>query len=319
MSQVYMEGLPPQKSKTVIRKDFSRRPDSWFAGGEEQLTLGAFRTPDTAAPLWYVGAKYHLYDLLTLELLPKGTTEIVSPFMGGASLELRLAASGIHVHAYDLFLPVAEFYQVFNANSAAVVDKVLEIYPIYRGDEESHAEFMRLARYGGWAEIECPIERAAVTWAISRQSYMGKNFASTPVDPKYASRIEYFRNPIIGDGPVRRQHRIWREWHNPNITFGHADYHESLAKHDCIAYLDPPYVKKSRFYGNGKQGEFDHEELRDVLAARGRFILSYGDDPLIRELYKDFTIMNPEWRYACGKSVGDTKSSEILILSPDIG
>ncbi len=55
-----------------------------------------------------------------------------------------------------------------------------------------------------------------------------------------------------------------------------------------LFFCDPPY-----FDGDQKMYEFafteaDHRRLRDRLrTARGRWIVTYGDHPLIRELYKD--------------------------------
>lgn len=319
MEQLFIDVVEPYKPKSYT--DTPRklpRPDGWFESDGEQLALLDARTPDSVTPLWYVGAKQTLYPLLVHDILPAGITDIVSPFMGGCSLELKLAASGYRVHAYDKFRPIVEFFQTFQQHADAVVSRVLEIYPIYTGSDETHAHYMHLVRGGGWEALTCPIDRAAHTWAISRQSYMGKNFASPPVKPRYASRLDFFRNPIASDGPIRRHHRSWRDWRNDNITFGEADYKDSLSAHDCIAYLDPPYVLKSRFYGRGQQGEFNHEELRDILAERQGFIMSYGDDPLIWELYQDFKILRPQWKYNCGKDAASQASSELLILSHDV-
>lgn len=59
---------------------------------------------------------------------------------------------------------------------------------------------------------------------------------------------------------------------------------------DALFYLDPPYHKTERMY-NAKFIPEDHIILKDILAnLKGKFILSYNDDPFIRELYKDFSI-----------------------------
>jgi len=54
---------------------------------------------------------------------------------------------------------------------------------------------------------------------------------------------------------------------------------------DALFYLDPPYVGTERHY-SVQFGEADHQRLASVLKGiKGRFILSYGDVPLVRELY----------------------------------
>ena len=54
-------------------------------------------------------------------------------------------------------------------------------------------------------------------------------------------------------------------------------------------YCDPPYHATEGYYQNvGEEGftERDHIRLRDtLLSIRGKFLLSYNDDPFVRELY----------------------------------
>ena len=317
MNQTFIEGVEPYEPKDRHNKQMQpRRPNSWFHTDYSQLALiENARTPDVISPLAYVGAKHRLYKRLMMDILPANTSEIVSPFMGGASLELKLAGSGMRVWAYDIFKPVVEFFQVFNSYAASVVDKALQIYPIYKGCPETRERYEHIRKGEGWNEIACEIERAATTWCISKQSYMGRNFSSSPVAPEHALSIEYFRNPIGGGN----NQRMWADWHNPNISFHQGDFRESLADHDCIAYMDPPYVTKEKLYGFGDQGEFPHEELRDILAKRQQFVLSYGDHPVIWELYQDFKIVRPQWQYGFGKAQSDaSQSEELLILSHDL-
>ena len=54
-------------------------------------------------------------------------------------------------------------------------------------------------------------------------------------------------------------------------------------------YCDPPYHATEGYYQNiGEAGftERDHIRLRDtLLSIQGKFLLSYNDDPFVRELY----------------------------------
>lgn len=312
---------PKKKERQVdlTQGAFRRSPDGWYASDASQLSLGLARTPDIESPISYVGSKKKLFRLVMMSILPPDTREIVSPFAGGASLELRLAGSGLRVYAYDIFPPMVNFFTVFNGRAAEVVEKVLEIYPIYKGDAETREYYMHLTQGEGWKEIDCPIHQAAITWAVSKQSYMGRNYSSTPVHPNFATSANYFRDTIL-KFKGNYQRRLWSEWRNPNFTYEQLDFRASLERHwNVIAYLDPPYVEKEKLYGLGDQGEFPHLDLRNLLADRGRFILSYGDHPIIRNLYKDFRIIEPEWTYGFGRAAGDaSKSEEILILSHDL-
>ena len=63
-------------------------------------------------------------------------------------------------------------------------------------------------------------------------------------------------------------------------------------KDDAFFYVDPPYVSTESYYKNiGEFGIKEHEELADLLSKiKGKFLLSYNDSVIVRELYKGFNI-----------------------------
>ncbi len=65
---------------------------------------------------------------------------------------------------------------------------------------------------------------------------------------------------------------------------------ETYDNEDAFFYCDPPYYGTEHYYKNiDGFGKEQHILLRDILAKiKGKFLLSYNDDPYIRELYKDF-------------------------------
>ena len=65
-------------------------------------------------------------------------------------------------------------------------------------------------------------------------------------------------------------------------------------REEAFFYCDPPYVTGENYYKTSKDG-FDHERLCSLLKnIKGRFLLSYDDNERIRELYKDFQIIEVE-------------------------
>lgn len=75
---------------------------------------------------------------------------------------------------------------------------------------------------------------------------------------------------------------------------------------DTLFYLDPPYVSTESYYKNtGGFGKAEHEKLSYLLSnIKGKFLLSYNDHPLIRELYKEFDILSSrEIEYTLGKNM----------------
>ena len=109
-----------------------------------------------------------------------------------------------------------------------------------------------------------------------------------------------------------------RKFYNPNIKVLHADFKNSLTENpDLFTYLDPPYPIKSSLYG--KKGDahkdFDHAGLANILRNREDWILSYNDCIEIRELYFDFRIISPEWKYGMSTN---KQSNEVLIFSKNL-
>lgn len=61
---------------------------------------------------------------------------------------------------------------------------------------------------------------------------------------------------------------------------------------DAFFYCDPPYVDTESYYQNtGGFGEVEHRLLADMLHnIKGKYLLSYNDCDLVRELYSDMVI-----------------------------
>jgi len=81
-------------------------------------------------------------------------------------------------------------------------------------------------------------------------------------------------------------------------------------------FLDPPYYleKKSKLYGNnGDMHEnFNHVQLFDLLKNEKHWIMTYNNCDYIKNLYKDYIIIETCWAYGMNSS---KESSEIIIIS----
>ena len=82
-----------------------------------------------------------------------------------------------------------------------------------------------------------------------------------------------------------------------SVVIENKSYEGILDKYDSkdtLFYLDPPYYGAEKYYSS----DFDikhHQHLNKLLCnIGGKFILSYNDDSYIRELYKDFSILEIE-------------------------
>lgn len=91
-------------------------------------------------------------------------------------------------------------------------------------------------------------------------------------------------------------------------------------KEDAFFYIDPPYVATESYYKNtGGFGIKEHEQLAELLSkVKGRFLLSYNDSVIVRELYKGFNIRTTkEINYTLGanKHKREKKVSEVFITN----
>lgn len=88
---------------------------------------------------------------------------------------------------------------------------------------------------------------------------------------------------------------------------------------NAFFYCDPPYSSGAG-YDVISTTNFEHERLRDILKnIKGRFLLSYDDAPKIRELYKDFNIIEIERVNGINrKCIKNNMYKELLICNYDV-
>ncbi|UAY53594.1 DNA adenine methylase [Ferruginibacter albus] len=242
--------------------------------------------------LRYPGGKTRAVPVIS-HYFPKNLTELVSPFLGGGSLELHLAANGVNIYGYDLFNPLVEFWQCALKQPDELADKVQSFFPL------SKDKFYELQQTQ--TSFKTKLERAAVYYVLNRSSFSGATLSGgmSPQHPRFTqSSIDRLRN-----------------FYNPNLTVKKLHFEDSIKLHTKdFLYLDPPYLIESSLYG--KKGDahkdFDHTTLAKILKGCPYWILSYNDHNEIRELYSSYKIINPKWVYGMSNNKA---SKEILVFS----
>ena len=246
------------------------------------------------SPLRYPGGKTRAIDYIT-SFFPKDIKQLISPFLGGGSIELTTAANNITVYAYDAFSPLVEFWQCLLEQPHNLANEVEKYFPLPKED------FYTLQQTQ--TAFTTKLQRAAVYYVLNRSSFSGSTLSGgmSPEHPRFTQTA------------IQRL----RDFHNPNIIVKQADFKISLEEHASVfAYLDPPYLIKSKLYGkNGNAHKnFDHEGLAALLRKRDGWILSYNDCDEIRSLYEGFYLLVPNWKYGMSN---DKASKEVLIFSKD--
>lgn len=110
------------------------------------------------------------------------------------------------------------------------------------------------------------------------------------------------------------------------VTIENKSFEDLITTYDhdeAFFYCDPPYVDTESYYKNtGGFGQKEHELLAETLSkVQGKFLVSYNDHPLVRELYKDFNIkVTKEIEYTLGKNAHGVakKVREVYITNYEI-
>lgn len=251
------------------------------------------------SPLRYPGGKSRAVSIIS-KYIPKGTTQICSPFFGGGSFELTCAQNGIRVYGYDSFAPLVDFWQFLLTNPKKLADNVEKYHPLKK------EKFYKLQKIQ--LESKSRLERATVFFVLNRTSFSGSTLSGG-----MASGGPH-NNPRFTKSSIERL----RKFKIKNLTIHRMDFKMSIPRHkNALLYLDPPYLIQSKLYG--KRGDlhknFDHIGLAKILKKRNSWILSYNNSKEIHEMYSDYTILYPDWKYGMSH---DKSSREVLILSQDI-
>jgi DNA adenine methylase len=103
------------------------------------------------------------------------------------------------------------------------------------------------------------------------------------------------------------------------VVIENKSYEEIIDYYDeetNFFYCDPPYYHGST-YDNSKK--FDHKNLRNLLTEiSGRFLLSYDNCPEVKELYKDFNIIEITRSKGINSKAADKDYHELIISNYDI-
>lgn len=258
----------------------------------------------TGAPIRYAGGK-SLAVGLVVQRIPDSVKRIVSPFLGGGSVEVACAVElGLPVVAYDIFDILINYWKVQLSDPEALYRRLLKFEPTRTQFKEVKD---RLKKHWKGEETLDKFDLAAYFYFNHNTSY-GPHFLGWP-SSVYLQQERY--QGMIGKV---------RHFRAENMTVECASFEEVMPKYkDDFLYCDPPYYldgdsktfigmyphRNFPIYHNG----FKHDKLRDLLTEhKGGFILSYNDCSTIREWYKDFNIITPSWQYTF--SQGDTRIGE---------
>ena len=291
-------------------------------------------------PIRYAGGKSRAYDFISsyIPFWPR-PKRIISPFMGGGSLEVKWAHEmGIQVEAFDVFDVLTNYWQ-------HQIHHPKRLYDILKGLEPTKEQYDEIKdillhwdkvqnMFKDWKTDYYDRKSESLDDELGAAYYwFNHNLSYGPMFLGWFSSI-YLKKESLYENSIERV----RDFNCPNLSVKQSSFDKVIPnyKKDFI-YADPPYyMEKSEdnkmfkaIYPNSNFAlhhiHFDHELLRDQLHSHeGKFLLSYNDCDWVRENYKGFKFKTPEWAYSYGQ--GETrigknkqnndpkKSHEILII-----
>jgi DNA adenine methylase len=268
-------------------------------------------------PIRYAGGKSRAIKIISPYL--DNETKIVSPFMGGGSLEVNWASKGIEVIGYDLFDALVNFWDVLLNKNDELVAKLKTITP-------TSEEYNRIK------EILMKWENTQDMLKEWKTNHYKRDEVLTLDDVTAAAYYYFNHNTSYGPGylgwgsSVYLKQDKWdgmikniEKFNIPTLSVRQGSFENVLPNHtEDTLYLDPPYyLEKDKdnkmFTGIYPMRNipihhdgFNHETLRDLLLNhKGKFVLSYNNCETIREYYKDFEQVFPTWNYSMGN--GETR------------
>ncbi len=256
------------------------------------------------SPLRYPGGKTRacktLDNILNDHFDIKSFDKLISPFFGGGSFEFYIQNKyGLEIIANDKFKPLYNFWNTCKYDKDKLCNRLYK--NIEHIDKNTFIKFREQIM-----NETSTLEQSIMYFIINRCSFSGATLSG---GFSLESSQKRFTNSSID--------RII-QLNLTNFTIYNFDFEDFLNKNDNISniiFLDPPYYleKKSKLYGNnGDMHEgFNHEKLYECLSTRKNWLMTYNNCDYIKNLYKNFKIIETNWSYGMNKT---KESSEIVII-----
>lgn len=273
---------------------------------ETLFTLFDKKNKSDYSPLKYPGGKSKAVKKI-LNYIPKDIKKMVSPFMGGGSIEIAVSNKyNIPVYAYDIFDILVNYWQHQLRCPEDLANELSKLHP----NKEEYSRVKELIKEHwnkntGYDGKMNPLELATYYYYNMQLSY-GPGFLGWPSSIYMGNQKKY-------DSTIDRV----RNFYAPNLNVNCGSFENVIPENnDCFMYLDPPYylggdskmfagIYPMRNFPIHHDG-FNHQLLCDLMKEhRGGFVMSYNDCSWIREAYKDFQIVEVEWNYSMGN--GETR------------
>jgi len=257
------------------------------------------------SPLRYPGGKTRackIIDKIISEYFDINNIDtLISPFFGGGSFEFYFQNKyNVKLIVNDKFTPLYNFWQQVKTNKYLLCGELRKITSVTKDQFASYRNTIMDLNNN-------VLQQAVQYFLINRCSFSGATLSGG--FSQEASTKRFTPSSI----------KKIEELDFTNIEIYNDDFTDFIRLHyavkNALLFLDPPYYleKKSKLYGNnGDMHEnFNHQLLFDALQGKKNWLITYNNCEYIRNMYKDYVILEVNWSYGMNVSKA---SSEIIII-----
>jgi len=271
----------------------------------------------TISPYRYPGSKNKLLPVLMpyLDSLLANSDVFVEPFVGGGSVVLEVARKypKLKLFINDSDQWIASFWTIVAGDRNGVLE-LLNALP----SAPDLKTFQTLSKEPTEGILEAAVKaiffnRTTFSGLIKRNN--NGEVISSPIggaEQKSKWKVDCRYNYQKLKQKILNCHQLLTG--RTEVCCVDFSQYEPLTKTDFPAYIDPPYVKAGKLLYSEFMMENQHQKLGDILLCRKNWILSYDNDELIKNIYKNCDISNINSKYCINgtKKVWSQKSEFII-------
>lgn len=249
-------------------------------------------------------------------LLPESLDKIIEPFAGSAAVAFKFEKPSV---LNDLDKDIVNIYKVLKSKKMFTEfrEKIdfAKTIPYMHRDSEGYGEIHSLeAEYYKQRDIinegnfNNPVDMAYAFY-ITRQLCFSGMLRQNGKTGK--SNVPYGWYRKFADNPQIEHHEFLKK-----CTITSEDYSKTIKENDKegnFIFVDPPYRERCG-YPSEEWNDTHHNELARILKEvnHAKWLLIHCEDELYRELYKDYSIVDKDFKYSVIK-VNNTPMKHLYI------
>jgi DNA adenine methylase len=273
-------------------------------------------TTTNVSPLRYPGGKTRackiIDGVISQHFDMNSFDTVVSPFFGGGSFEFYLQNKyAVKLIVNDKFIPLYNFWKQVKLNKTILCEELRKVTSVSKEQFTSYRDTIMDLN-------DDVLQQSVQYFIINRCSFSGSTLSGgfseessvKRFTPSSINRIE-----SLDFANIEIYNKDFQDFIN-SLTSPGIGTTTTTTTGKTLLFLDPPYYleSKSKLYGNNgdMHEKFDHKLLFDVLHTKKKWVVTYNNCEYIRNLYKDYIILDVNWSYGMNTS---KESSEIIIIS----